>query len=56
MMTQETREQVAEGETGYLGISGIDITGDLILQMYMKIGVVESLMGAVSAKVQRGAK
>ena len=40
MMTQETREQVAEGETGYLGISGIDITGD----MYTQYGYPQGVM------------
>ena len=29
LMTQETRDKVAEEEAGYLGISGIDITSDL---------------------------
>ena len=33
MMTQETREEVSEAEASYLGISGVDITGEMH-QMY----------------------
>ena len=29
MMTQETREEVSEAEASYLGISGVDITGEM---------------------------
>ncbi len=54
MMTQETREQVAEGETGYLGISGIDITGDMFSQYGYPQGVMIRSVENGSAAAQAG--